>query len=232
MVSNRKNDTKEITIQGCSIIHMTVRNHLAVRKWGVKGPPKSILYIYKNITLYNIFYPKTKKSMKLSLLINLTIFVISLFVGATHAAPEADEVKSLPGWNKELPSKIYSGFISAGQDTQDGVTYNMHEQYFFVESENDPKNDPVLIWTNGGPGASSYFGLFVELGPFQANGNSLKTEEYNKKWGFNLGKFWHHLMAASNKQLFEDALEQSPNMKKAYQKYLEKREERKRKEVN
>ena len=123
---------------------------------------------------------KTKKSMKLLILINLTIFVISLFVGATHAAPEADEVKSLPGWNKELPSKIYSGFISAGQDTQDGVTYNMHEQYFFVESENDPKNDPVLIWTNGGPGASSYFGLFVELGPFQANGNSLKTEEYNK----------------------------------------------------
>ena len=68
-----------------------------------------------------------------------------------NAAPESDEVTSLPGWPGELPSKIYSGFVSAGVDTQDGVTYNMHEQYFFVESENDPKNDPVIVWTNGGP---------------------------------------------------------------------------------
>ena len=97
-----------------------------------------------------------------------------------NAAPESDEVTSLPGWPGELPSKIYSGFVSAGVDTQDGVTYNMHEQYFFVESENDPKNDPVIVWTNGGPGASSYFGLFVELGPFQVNSDSLKTEAYNK----------------------------------------------------
>ena len=64
-----------------------------------------------------------------------------------------DEVKSLPGWSGPLPSKIYSGFLDATPHGEKPNSLHMH--YIFVESERSPSEDPVLVWSNGGPGAAS-----------------------------------------------------------------------------
>lgn len=47
--------------------------------------------------------------------------------------------------------------------------------YWFVESEGTPADDPVVLWLNGGPGASSLFGLFTELGQLVTNDDSLRN---------------------------------------------------------
>lgn len=43
--------------------------------------------------------------------------------------------------------------------------------YFFFESRNNKKKDPVVIWLTGGPGCSSDVALFYENGPFKIANN-------------------------------------------------------------
>jgi serine carboxypeptidase-like clade 1 len=86
-------------------------------------------------------------------------------------------VTSLPGWNGTLPSKWYSGFVDVSPSP---LGTKMFEHYVFIESENDPANDPVVLWMNGGPGASSMYGLFVEMGPLLLKDDSLQTDEYRR----------------------------------------------------
>ncbi|KAK6525356.1 hypothetical protein TWF694_005495 [Orbilia ellipsospora] len=76
--------------------------------------------------------------------------------------------------------KQHSGYL-------DDATNDKHLFYWFFESRSNPSKDPVILWLNGGPGASSMYGLFLEMGPskFPKTGGGAKPE-YNKySWNSN-----------------------------------------------
>ncbi|KAK7678746.1 carboxypeptidase C [Cerrena zonata] len=73
--------------------------------------------------------------------------------------------------------KQYSGYL-------DVVDEDKHFFYYVFESRNDPKNDPVILWLNGGPGCSSLTGLFFELGP-SSIGEDLKPVHNPYSWNNN-----------------------------------------------
>ena len=106
-------------------------------------------------------------------------FSLSLTIAVAVAYGTADdEIKALPGWAHELPSKMYSGYV----DVSAAMNQTMHVHYWFIEAEKplDPSSAPVVLWTNGGPGASSMFGMLVELGPLLLNEDSLATDDFKK----------------------------------------------------
>ncbi|KAK3313491.1 Alpha/Beta hydrolase protein [Apodospora peruviana] len=73
--------------------------------------------------------------------------------------------------------KQYSGYL-------DDEANDKHLFYWFFESRNDPKNDPVILWLNGGPGCSSLTGLFLELGPSSID-KKLKVINNEFSWNQN-----------------------------------------------
>lgn len=73
--------------------------------------------------------------------------------------------------------KQYTGYLDVEDEDK-------HFFYWFFESRNDPKNDPVILWLNGGPGCSSLTGLFFELGPSFID-ESLKPVYNPSSWNAN-----------------------------------------------
>uniref|UniRef100_A0A2P2I6N2 Carboxypeptidase n=1 Tax=Hirondellea gigas TaxID=1518452 RepID=A0A2P2I6N2_9CRUS len=88
------------------------------------------------------------------------------------AVSHPDEVQ-FP-WLKQLPSRQYSGYLVL--DNENSLSpKKIH--YWFIESQDNPRNDPVVLWLNGGPGCSSLLGCLEELGPFHINCQSNNTTQ-------------------------------------------------------
>lgn len=87
------------------------------------------------------------------------------------AEAEADRITDLPSLAFEPNFDQFSGYLDVSPTRQ------IH--YWYIESMNDPSTDPVVFWTNGGPGCSGLLGLGTEMGPYIFNEDgSLSLNEF------------------------------------------------------
>jgi len=69
---------------------------------------------------------------------------------------------------------------------------NTTSKYFFwlFESQNDPSNDPLIVWFSGGPGCSSQLALFAENGPCKVNKEGTDTSTNPYSWHKKANVMW------------------------------------------
>lgn len=63
----------------------------------------------------------------------------ALLSSTVLAAPDADRVTRLPGWEGELPSAHYSGYVTVA-----GGSKSLH--YYLQEADSHAETKPLVVW--------------------------------------------------------------------------------------
>ncbi|KAJ9166352.1 hypothetical protein P3X46_021122 [Hevea brasiliensis] len=99
---------------------------------------------------------------------NLCILFLLVLQGWSELAASHSIVEFLPGFQGPLPFEFETGYI--GVDESEDVQLF----YYFVKSQGNAKEDPLVLWLTGGPGCSALSGLIYEIGPIY-----FEVVEYN-----------------------------------------------------
>lgn len=99
----------------------------------------------------------------------LILLIASSIVNSLPSIDMVSPVNDYPYKNH----KLHSGFLDIN-----GGARQLH--YVLAESQNDPEKDPLIVWSNGGPGCSSMMGFLVENGPmvFEDGDDKVRVNPY------------------------------------------------------
>nr|XP_018897588.1 PREDICTED: venom serine carboxypeptidase-like [Bemisia tabaci] len=93
---------------------------------------------------------------------------------------KAQKLATVPPLLKNVHS--YSGFLTVNKSANSNIFF-----WLFKSQQGNWEDKPLVVWLQGGPGASSMFGLVAEIGPFfVATGLKVKRRKYPWNRKFNL----------------------------------------------
>nr|POE98089.1 serine carboxypeptidase 24 [Quercus suber] len=121
--------------------------------------------------------PMVFQSVVLKLFMSLLFFssTITTAIATLPKQQELDRISALPG-QPPVAFSQFSGYVTVNEQHGRALFY------WLTEATSFPEKKPLVLWLNGGPGASSVaFGASEEIGPFRINstGSSLYLNEYS-----------------------------------------------------
>ncbi|XP_031092184.1 serine carboxypeptidase-like 18 [Ipomoea triloba] len=104
--------------------------------------------------------------------IRLVFFVVVVLLSSHNHAVEAARglpVEFLPGFDGPLPFQLQTGYnIGVGQNEE------IQLFYYFIKSDSNPQEDPLILWITGGMSCSVLDAIFQQIGPL-----FIEPVEYN-----------------------------------------------------
>ncbi|XP_004929002.1 venom serine carboxypeptidase [Bombyx mori] len=89
-------------------------------------------------------------------------------------------------FTESLRIKSYAGYFTVNK------TYDSNQFFwYFPAMVPNSKNAPIIVWLQGGPGATSLYGLFTENGPLRVRNKKFERRKYN--WALS-----HHIIYIDN----------------------------------
>ncbi|XP_058102540.1 serine carboxypeptidase-like 13 isoform X6 [Magnolia sinica] len=79
----------------------------------------------------------------------------------SEAPHSSTRVRFLPGFQGELPFKLHTGYITIDERNENRLFY------YLVESQRNPREDPLMLWLPGGPGFSGLAAMTYHIGPIR-----------------------------------------------------------------
>eukprot|EP01060_Flectonema_neradi_P032006 TRINITY_DN500_c0_g2_i2.p1 TRINITY_DN500_c0_g2~~TRINITY_DN500_c0_g2_i2.p1 ORF type:complete len:479 (+),score=122.63 TRINITY_DN500_c0_g2_i2:128-1564(+) len=103
----------------------------------------------------------------------------ALLCSASLAAADvpADLVTQLPDFPSPLKFKVYSGYLEVPGPVAGYDKLMIHYQFDVCQNES-ATDSPVVSWHTGGPGGSSLYGEYAEMGYFQVDSEGTYTNDY------------------------------------------------------
>ncbi|XP_031091961.1 serine carboxypeptidase-like 18 isoform X2 [Ipomoea triloba] len=111
------------------------------------------------------------------------LVVVVLLSSHNHAVEAARglPVEFLPGFDGPLPFQLQTGYIGVGQNEE------IQLFYYFIKSDSNPQEDPLILWITGGRTCSALRTICQQIGPLlvepvKYNGSLPRLQPFPYSW--------------------------------------------------